>query len=128
MSELDLVQRGYIQTCTKLQKTAREIHNDLKLVYKDEAYSYRSVARWVVQFKSDRTHITDSSRSGAPVTKSTKQNIRLVEGLIEENRRITFDVLEELTGLSRGTLHRIVHQDLGLTLERDERVQRCKNK
>ena len=115
-----LAQRGYIQTSVKLNKNAREIHKDLILAYEDVAYSYRSSVWWIAQFKSERTNIKDSCRSGAPVTKSKTHNIHIKEALIEEDRSITYDILEELSGPSRGTLHKIFQHDLGFT-KRDSR-------
>ena len=47
---------------------AKEISDRLRNVYKESALSYASVRRWVVQFKSGNSDISNKPRSGRPST------------------------------------------------------------
>lgn len=109
----DIAQRGFIQTCVYLNESAVSIHNKLLLAHGESAYSYSAVVWWVSNFKAGRSNVEDDPRCGAPISKTNSHNVKLVESLIEENRRITYDILEAQTSLSRGTLERIIHDHLG---------------
>jgi transposase len=111
----DFVQRTYIQSRTKLNLNSTEIHKELILIHRESAYSYRTVAKWNALFKDGRESLEDDPRSGAPVTKSTKSNIQRVEMLIEENPHITYEILQEETELSYGTLFSIIKNQLGFS-------------
>ena len=39
-------------------------------------------------------------------------NIDIVKAILDEDRRATYDELEQQTGLSRGTLQRIIYEEL----------------
>jgi hypothetical protein len=43
---------------------ATEIHQELDNVYKDSAPSYRTVAKWVAEFKDPERGFEDTLRSG----------------------------------------------------------------
>ena len=58
--------------------------------------------------------LQDNSRTGAPKTASTESNAALLKQILDEDRHATFNELEEKSGLSRGSLQHIVHQDLEL--------------
>jgi histone-lysine N-methyltransferase SETMAR len=108
----NLDQRGYIKTCAALNQSPISIHNNLVLVYGDNAYSYKTVTLWVNSFRAGNTNINDKPRTGRPITAKTDTNIALVEKLIDEHPRISYSYLEELTSISRGTLETIIKQEL----------------
>ena len=54
----------------------------------------------------------DDPRNGAPTTAKTHTNIDLVKDILDGDRRATYDELEKQSGLSRGTLQRIIHKAL----------------
>ena len=53
-----------------------------------------------------------SGSSGAPRTAKIHTNIDLVKGKLDGDRRATYDELEKQSGLSRGTLQRIIYEEL----------------
>ena len=113
MQKID--QRGYIKTCVALGQKPREIHNQLINAYGESAYSLSAVEKRVAYHKAGGESINDSYRSGAPITACTKANIELVESLIDENPRISYNILEERTELSRGTLENIIIKHLDMS-------------
>jgi hypothetical protein len=71
--------------------------------------------------------------------KSWSSKDKLVEAIIRENPRISFTMLEVETGITRFTLHKIIHERLGMRKirsswvphdlnesQKDRRVQYCK--
>ena len=57
---------------------ATEISKELNNVYKDSAPSYRSVAKWVAEFKDPERGFEDAPRMGRPSTITTDENIEAV--------------------------------------------------
>ena len=71
-----------------------------------------TVSRWMSRFTSGRQSLENDPRSGTPTTSKTPSNIDLVKGILDGDRRATYDELEEQSGLSRGTLQRIIREEL----------------
>lgn len=90
------------------------IHATLSAVLSDKSPSLRTVQRWVASFQSGEFDVEDDDRSGRPSTAHSETNVALVESKIKEDRRITLRALAEDTGLSHGTVERIVSETLGL--------------
>ena len=84
-------------------------------VYGEAAYLYPTVARWAASFKAGESNLEDKYRSGKPITETNQANIDLVESLIDINPRVSYSYLEEETFLSRGTLNRIIKDNLYLS-------------
>jgi len=68
--------------------------------------------QWFSQFKAGRTSIDDDGRSGRPVSSSMPEMIERVHQIICEDRRRTIDEVSMLVGISYGTCHKILTQDL----------------
>ena len=85
---------------------AKEIIDRLRNFYKESALSYTSVRRWVVQFKSGSSDISDKPRSGRPKTAVTPENKRRIDEMICGDRRVTVrDIVDEI-----GTGHNAVQE------------------
>jgi len=68
--------------------------------------------QWFSWFKAGRTSIDDNERSGRPVSSSTPEMIERVHQIIREDRRRTIDEVSMLVGISHGTYHKILTEDL----------------
>ena len=66
----------------------------------------------VFRFKTGRTSIDNDERSGRPVSSSTPEMIERVRQIIREDRRRTTDEVSMLVGISHGTCHKILTEDL----------------
>nr|CAP20055.1 transposase [Portunus trituberculatus] len=56
--------------------------------------------------------LEDDPRTGRPSTSRTEENIAAVRRMIEENRHTTIAVISDDLGLSTGSIHTIIHEDL----------------
>ncbi|XP_023708351.1 protein GVQW3-like [Cryptotermes secundus] len=91
---------------------APHIHTRLAAVCGEAAPSRRTVFRWIAEFKDGKDCAERGKNRGLPATACTPDSTQRVSDLILENRLIPFDELENATGLSSGTVHTIIHQDL----------------
>ena len=95
--------------------------------------------RWFKLFREGREETEDKPRSGRPITESTSDNIERIGLLIDDDPYLTIEELEYETGLSHGTIHRIIADQLDLRkitaryipkdltdFQRAERVRICK--
>jgi len=78
----------------------------LKTVFGEQAF------QWFSRFKAGRISIDDDERSGRPVYSSMPEMIERVHQIIHEDRRHTIDEVSMLVGISHGTCHKILTEDL----------------
>ena len=64
-----------IKFFTRKGLNAIEISKELDNVYKDSAPSYRTVAKWVAEFKDPERGFKDAPRMGCPSTITADENI-----------------------------------------------------
>jgi hypothetical protein len=89
-----------------------EIHRQFLEEYGANVMSWKHVWVWCTAFDNCTTDVQDEQRSGRPSTSTTDDDACLIEGLIQENRRIRLrDIADELN-ISIGTVHNIVHEQL----------------
>ena len=88
----DMSNIGYqtiIKFFTRKGLNATEITNKLKEIYNDSAPPYRTVAKWMAEFKDDPTRdFEDVPRSDRPPTATTDENIKIVEHIVMRDRQI----------------------------------------
>ena len=71
---MDNEQRINMKFCFKLQKSAKETHEMLKLMYGDAAVTVKTVYKWFERFRKDCGSVEDEGRSGRPSTSRTQDN------------------------------------------------------
>ena len=91
------------------------IHERMTAVYGDSAPSRTMVFKWARRFKDGQLNIEDSPRSGRPISATDEKNIKAIENLVVEDRRITIQEIAEILGISSGTVHGILHDHLHMT-------------
>ena len=106
--------RAIINFLQKEGLSPTEAAKKLKLHYGDSAPDRSTVSRWMSRFTSGRQSLEDNPRSGAATKAKTHTSIDLVKGILDGDRRATYDELEKQSGLSRGTLQRIIHEELDM--------------
>jgi transposase len=83
--------------CFKLQKSAKETHEMLKLVYGDAAVTMKTVYKWLERFRNGCESVKDEERSERPSTSKTQENVERVSEMIRSNRRLTVrEIYEDL--------------------------------
>ncbi len=106
--------RFYIKVRTALNIPPGVIYDELYSIYSEQAPSYATVKRWAKSFNEGREEIEDEARPGRPVTETTSDNIEEVHLLIDDDPHITIEEVQEQTGLSHGTVQRIITDHLNL--------------
>jgi len=81
--------------CFKLQKSAKETHEILKLVYGDAAVTMKTVYKWFERFHNGCESVEDEERLGRPSTSKTQENVERVSEMIQSNRRLTIREIAE---------------------------------
>jgi len=79
---MDHEQRINMKFCFKLQKSAKETHEILKLVYGDAAVTMKTVYKWFERFRNGCESDEDEERSGRPSTSKTQENVERVSEMI----------------------------------------------
>ena len=75
--------------CFKMQKSAEERHEMLKLVYGDAAVTMKMVYKWSERFCNGCESVEDEERSGHPSTSKTQEIVERVSEMIWSNRQLT---------------------------------------
>lgn len=97
--------------CLKKMST-KDIYSELAGTLGDSAPPYSTVARWCKEFNLGRTSTKDEPREGRPSIGLTEGNIKKIPDLVLGDRRMTIWHLVELTGLSYGSIQRILTDEL----------------
>ena len=84
----------------------------LKTAFEEQAMCRSHTFQWFSRFKAGRTSTDDDERSGRPVSISTPEMIDRVRQIFREDRRRTIDEVSMLMGISHGTCHKILTEDL----------------
>ena len=103
---------------------AVEIHRRMSTVYGATCFSKKNVYKWAKLFKV-RKSAEDKDRPGRPTEVRSPEVIKSVNDLIQSNRRVTVDDIARTLGLSFGTAHKIVHDNLGYSKISCRWCQRC---
>ncbi len=120
-SPADCKVRSVIKFLNAKGETPPAIHRELIAVYGPNVMSIEMVRRWVRHFKEGRTEVHDLDRGGRPSDATSENSITAVRAIVEADRRVTFPgILRELREthfieISQGTLHHILHDELGLS-------------
>ena len=93
---------------------ATEINKELNSVYKDDAPSYRTVAKWFAEFKDPERVFEDSPRIGRPSTITTDENIEAVEGIVMRDRQISIRCVAYELNIPTTTVYDIMSNHLGI--------------
>ncbi|KAI6653877.1 hypothetical protein LOD99_11474, partial [Oopsacas minuta] len=70
---------------------------------------------WIESFDNGDEDIHDDPRPCRPTSSKSRSNIKRVQTILDEDRRITLRELEEWVGISKATPHLIVTEDLEMS-------------
>lgn len=93
-------------------KSFSETLTDLKSVYGESACK-TTVYRWYRQFEGGRAQVHDLQRSGRP-TIVDDEIISRISSLVDFDRRMTYEQLRAMTGVSSSVVYDVLHKHLGL--------------
>ena len=78
----------------------------------NDAPSYATVKRWVVEFKCGRQSLEDDPRPGRLVTVATPEMVNKVHDIVMTDRRFTERYIASTFGISQDRVHSILTEDL----------------
>ena len=68
--------------------------------------------KWIQAFQAEESSVKPGMGPARPSPARNEQNIALVERLVAEDPHSTIRELSEASGVSVGTIHSILHEDL----------------
>ena len=105
-------QRFAVKFCVKLGKSTTETFAMLNMAYTDAATKRATFFRWHKRFKKGRLSVEDDERSGRPSTSTDDPHIDEINTLVQANRCLTVRELAEECGISVGSCHHILTEEL----------------
>lgn len=99
----------------KLGINASECQGQIEKAFPGDAPALSTVSRWYFRFQTGDFNIADSPRTGRPITVMTDENVNFVRKLVESDPRITYERIEEETGLTAPTISSILHEHLKMS-------------
>ena len=115
MERKDFEVRTNIKFLVKLGWKGTEIIQALQTVYKDDAPKKTCVYKWIERFRDGREAVEDDDGRGRPTTSKNNENIDFARNLVKEDGRLTVYQIAEIVGISVGSAHSILHDDLCLS-------------
>ena len=106
--------RANIKFLTRLNWKPVKIIEVLQQVYGESAPCRAVVYVWIKCFKEEREQFENDLREGRPSTLKNQENIRLVQNLVEEDRKVTINEITNAVGISHGSKFSILIEDLHL--------------
>ena len=106
--------RAVIKFFTRKGLNAIEISKELDNVYKDSAPSYRTVAKWVTEFKDPERAFEDAPRMDHPSTITADENIEAVERIVMRDRQTSIRRVAEELAIPKTTIHEIMNNHMGM--------------
>ena len=105
-------QRIAVKFCVKLGKSNTETFAMLNTAYGDVAMKRATCFRWHKRFKKGRLSVEDDERSGCLSTSTNDPYIDEINRLVRANRYLTVRELAEECGISVGSCHQILTEEL----------------
>ena len=107
---LNIEHRTVIKFSTWKELNTTNISKALDNVYKDSAPSYRTVAKWVAEFKNPERAFEDARRMDHPSTITADENIEAVQRIVMRDRQISIRRLAEELAI----IHEIMSNHMGM--------------
>ena len=106
--------RAVIKFFTRKGLNAIEISYELDNVYKDSAPSYRTVDKWMAEFKNPERAFEDAPRMGCPSIIIADENIEAIERIVMRDPQISVRRLAEELAIPKTTIHEIMDNHMGM--------------
>ncbi len=109
-----LEQRVIILFCFKLGWKFQQIQQSLRQVYQQRTLSNASIYHWLREFRRGRTWLVDKPCAARCKTGRCRANVRAVEDMVAQDRRVSIAKMSLDSGVSVTSIHRILKLDLKL--------------
>ena len=111
----DFEVRTNIKFLVKFGWKGTEIIQTLLTIYKDNALKKTCVYKWIERFQDGREAVEDDEGCGRPTTTKNNEKIDFVRNLVKEDGQLTIYQIAEAVGISVGSAHLILHDNLCLS-------------
>jgi hypothetical protein len=101
-----------IKFCQKLRDSKVETIQKIQQDFGDDALSATQIKEWFNRFKDDRTLADSDQCSGRPSRSWNANVIENVCSMILEDRRLTIREIADEAGISTGSAHSVLTEDL----------------
>jgi hypothetical protein len=105
-------QRYCIKFCQKLGDSKAETIQKIQQAFSNDAMGAMQIKEWFNCYKDGCTLADSDQRSGRPSTSRNANVIENVRSLILEDRHFTVPEIVDKVGISTGSAHSIVTEDL----------------
>ena len=105
-------QRYCIKFCQKLGNNQTETIQKIQQAFEDETLSQTQIKQWFDRFKNSCISVESEACSGRPFTSRNEEVIKKVCQIVMEDCRLTLRKIVEEVGISRGTVHSVLIEDL----------------
>ncbi|PNF26656.1 hypothetical protein B7P43_G06820 [Cryptotermes secundus] len=92
--------------------TPIKIHRQLSETCGDGVMNVKNVRSWVPQFKEGRTSCDNEPKQSRPRTSQSDNMVERVEKVVLEDRRLSVENIASKVGISVGSVHTILHENL----------------
>jgi hypothetical protein len=107
-------QRYCIKFCQKLGDSKAETIQKIQQAFSDDAMGATQIKEWFNRFKDGHTLANSDQSSRRPSTSRNANVIENVCSLILEDRRLTVREIADDVGISTGSAHSILTEDLNM--------------
>ena len=105
-------QRYCIKFCKKLGNNQTKTIQKIPQAFGDKALSQSQTKEWFNCFKNGKMSVESGARSGRPSTSQNVEVIEKVRQIVVEDHRPTLRKIVEEVGISRGSVHFILTENL----------------
>ena len=106
--------RSYIRNRTLFGVSLKGIYEEWKSVHGNVAVSMSIICRWMKILKSGNLSVENAPYSGRPKSAMTKMIVDAVKSMVTEDARYTVWNIAKSLGMSSGTVHKILTEELNL--------------
>jgi hypothetical protein len=114
-------QRYCFKFCQKLGDSKVETIWKIQQAFGDDRMVATQIKEWFNRFRDGRTLADSDQRFGRPSTSQSKNVIENVRSLILEDRHLTVREIADVVGISMGSAHSIVREDLHMCRVEDKK-------
>ena len=116
-------------------KNATETYGMLQTAFGASCMNRASVFEWHKRFKEGRESVRDDERCGRSREVKTPDLIGQTKNFMDKDRRVSIETISAQFGVSVGTVHTIIHEELKMgkicvkfvprVLREDQKERRC---
>ena len=110
----NIERRAIIKFFARKGLNAIKISKELDNVNKNAASSYRTLVKWVTEFKDPERGFEDAPRMGRPSTITTDENMEAIERIVMRNRQVSIRRPAEELAIPKTIIHEIMNNRIDM--------------